>query len=329
MQCERVFSRGGGRHGSLCRSRYYQKSDFQVASTDLADGLPCRDGCFQVLLPNALLGDDNDDKDCIQVAINYASIERVEVVEPVRLWTEEDGVSLSRDLSNRQFISSGAPASSSSSSVFPIVSTPLLHNPTPSNVAVNDDEDVESSRPALAVVANTATHQPRGRIVRGNKGAARPARAAGRRRPGCEEHDTGIDVPLSEPEHEVSLRKQYARRKRAVDSQRKLRRSSRLLMAKEGDGFGQDMDMADKATRVQAARVDVSFSGACVSPSPVTAALARTTSLVSDGLILLPLGPDDDVQALSDVATACGSSSSEAEAELAEFMGFVDRGSIS
>ncbi|KAG2560388.1 hypothetical protein PVAP13_8KG060968 [Panicum virgatum] len=69
-------------------------------------------------------------------------------------------------------------------------------------------------------------------------------------------------------------------------------------MAKEGDGFGQDMDMADKATRVQAARVDVSFS-------------------------------DDDVQALSDVATACGSSSSEAEAELAEFMGFVDRGSIS
>ncbi|CAN6331450.1 unnamed protein product [Urochloa humidicola] len=67
-RCELVFSRYGD-DGSLCRS-HYQKSDFQVACTDLSDGLPSPDRCFQFVMPNSGLGDDDDDddmEDAIQV----------------------------------------------------------------------------------------------------------------------------------------------------------------------------------------------------------------------------------------------------------------------
>ncbi|KAJ1261691.1 hypothetical protein BS78_09G050000 [Paspalum vaginatum] len=59
MQCEMVLSRSGG--GSLCRC-HYQMSDFQVARTDLANGMPSRDGCFQFVVPHTVVGDDDQDR---------------------------------------------------------------------------------------------------------------------------------------------------------------------------------------------------------------------------------------------------------------------------
>jgi E3 ubiquitin-protein ligase SIAH1 len=68
-QCELIFSRYG--HGSLCRS-HYQKSDFQAACTDLSDGLPAlANGCFQFVVPNSVLGDD-DTENAIQVKARIA-----------------------------------------------------------------------------------------------------------------------------------------------------------------------------------------------------------------------------------------------------------------
>jgi E3 ubiquitin-protein ligase SIAH1 len=59
-QCELIFSRYGD--GSLCLSHYHQKSDFQVACTDLSDGLPAlaTNGCFRFVMPNSVLGDDDN-----------------------------------------------------------------------------------------------------------------------------------------------------------------------------------------------------------------------------------------------------------------------------
>lgn len=59
---------------------------------------------------------------------------------------------------------------------------------------------------------------------------------------------------LGEEEHEVSVRRRRARRKRAVDSVSKLRRSSRLA-SKEEPFY---MDATTKATRVKAAKLDLS-----------------------------------------------------------------------
>ncbi|XP_066354660.1 uncharacterized protein [Miscanthus floridulus] len=82
------------------------------------------------------------------------------------------------------------------------------------------------------------------------------------------QHDLGEPVPPGAPsavftfgagtdeEHESSAHKRRARRKRAVDCTRKLRRSTRLA-EKERSDFE---DPSDRASRVQAARVD--FSGA-------------------------------------------------------------------
>jgi E3 ubiquitin-protein ligase SIAH1 len=59
VQCELIFSRYDD--GSLCLSHYHQKSDFQVACTDLSDGLPAlANGCFRFVVPNSVLGDDDD-----------------------------------------------------------------------------------------------------------------------------------------------------------------------------------------------------------------------------------------------------------------------------
>jgi len=62
-QCELVFSRYGDR--SSCRS-HYQSSVFRVLCTDLSNGLPNPEGCFQFLVPNAVLG-VGDHKNSIQV----------------------------------------------------------------------------------------------------------------------------------------------------------------------------------------------------------------------------------------------------------------------
>jgi len=62
-QCELVFSRFRDR--SSCRS-HYQWSVFRVVCTDLSNGLPNPEGCFQFFVPNAVLG-VGDDKNSIQV----------------------------------------------------------------------------------------------------------------------------------------------------------------------------------------------------------------------------------------------------------------------
>jgi E3 ubiquitin-protein ligase SIAH1 len=62
-QCELVFSHYGDR--SSCRS-HYQSSVFRVVCTDLSNGLPNLEGCFQFFVPNAILGVE-DDNNSIQV----------------------------------------------------------------------------------------------------------------------------------------------------------------------------------------------------------------------------------------------------------------------
>ncbi|KXG21320.1 hypothetical protein SORBI_3009G047700 [Sorghum bicolor] len=64
-QCELVFSLYGDR--SLCHS-YYQSSVFKVLCTDLSNGLPNPEGCFQFFVPNAVLG-DGDDRNSIQIKV--------------------------------------------------------------------------------------------------------------------------------------------------------------------------------------------------------------------------------------------------------------------
>ncbi|KAK3137452.1 hypothetical protein QOZ80_5BG0452420 [Eleusine coracana subsp. coracana] len=58
--CELIFSHyGNSSNGAPC-SKYYQSSEFQVAWTDLSNGLPNPDLCFQFVLPNSVLGDDKE-----------------------------------------------------------------------------------------------------------------------------------------------------------------------------------------------------------------------------------------------------------------------------
>jgi hypothetical protein len=109
----------------------------------------------------------------------------------------------------------------------------------------------------------------------------------------------------TEDEHESTTHKRRARRKRAIDSARKLRRSTRLA-EKERPTYE---DPNSKATRVQQARVD--FSGAS---RRLRAALSKT-HLISD-----PYLPTADLRALADVAVACGASE-EDTADLQEMFG--------
>lgn len=103
----------------------------------------------------------------------------------------------------------------------------------------------------------------------------------------------------TEDEHESTAHKRRARRKRAIDSARKLRRSTRLA-EKERSTYE---DLNSKATRVQQVWVD--FSGAS---RRLRAALSKT-HLLSD-----PYLPTADLQALADVAVACGASDKDTAA---------------
>jgi len=64
---------------------------------------------------------------------------------------------------------------------------------------------------------------------------------------------------LVEEEHEVSLRRRRARRKRACDSASKLRRRSLRLAAKEDPFY---IDATSKATRVKTAQLDLARASA-------------------------------------------------------------------
>ncbi|XP_006651033.1 putative E3 ubiquitin-protein ligase SINA-like 9 [Oryza brachyantha] len=68
MQCELLFvSRFGyNGDGDMCRS-HYQKSEFHIGCTDLADGLPDRKQCFQFVVPWCVLEDD--DQGGIQIKV--------------------------------------------------------------------------------------------------------------------------------------------------------------------------------------------------------------------------------------------------------------------
>lgn len=68
MECElqlthSYFNRYSRRGGDLCRS-HYQRSVFNVACTDLSNGVPNPDDCFQFIVPNSR---HRDDKDTIEV----------------------------------------------------------------------------------------------------------------------------------------------------------------------------------------------------------------------------------------------------------------------
>lgn len=108
----------------------------------------------------------------------------------------------------------------------------------------------------------------------------------------------------TEEEHETTARKRRARHKRAVDSARKLRRSTRLA-EKEHPTYE---DPSSKASRVQQARVD--FAGAS---RRLRAALSKT-HLLSD-----PYLPTADLQVLADVAAAYGASEEDMAALQEEF----------
>jgi uncharacterized protein YbaA (DUF1428 family) len=117
--------------------------------------------------------------------------------------------------------------------------------------------------------------------------------------PGPENTQVSMVRATTEDEHESTARKRRARRKRALDSARKLRRSTRLA-EKERPTYE---DPNSKATRVQQARVD--FFGAS---RWLHAALSKT-HLISD-----PYLPNADLQALADVAVACGASKEDTAA---------------
>lgn len=101
---------------------------------------------------------------------------------------------------------------------------------------------------------------------------------------------------LSDAEHESVARKCRARKKRKVDSARKLRRSKRL-QEKEGPNYE---DPTAKATRVQAARFHLAGAS-----KRLRTALSKST------LALNPSLPSDDIHALVGIANVCGASTEE------------------
>jgi hypothetical protein len=100
----------------------------------------------------------------------------------------------------------------------------------------------------------------------------------------------------SEEDHESAARKRRGRHKRALDSARKLRRSTRLA-EKECPNYE---DPSAKASRVQAARVD--FSGA---------SRRLRQALLKTHLLSYPDLPSGDDDGLDEVAAACGASEEE------------------
>jgi hypothetical protein len=102
----------------------------------------------------------------------------------------------------------------------------------------------------------------------------------------------------TEAEHVSCAQKRHARRKRAKDSARKLRRSLRL-QEKEEAVFELP---EDKAARVQRAKFD--FSGAS----------RRLRNILSKSYLVSNYPyPSDDDQSLFDIATACGATAGEIE----------------
>jgi hypothetical protein len=100
----------------------------------------------------------------------------------------------------------------------------------------------------------------------------------------------------SKVEHESRAQKRHARRKRAKDSPRKLRKSNRL---KEKEEASFELP-EDKAARVQNAKFD--YSGA-------SRRLCNALScfyLLSDNYY-----PSSDDESLSEIAAACGASEEE------------------
>uniref|UniRef100_A0A0A9E324 SIAH-type domain-containing protein n=1 Tax=Arundo donax TaxID=35708 RepID=A0A0A9E324_ARUDO len=69
MKCELSYTRFmyGNSHPQL--TEHFQKSGFRVASTDLSNGLPGPDGCFQFVVPDSLLADS--EKDAILVTARF------------------------------------------------------------------------------------------------------------------------------------------------------------------------------------------------------------------------------------------------------------------
>ena len=100
----------------------------------------------------------------------------------------------------------------------------------------------------------------------------------------------------TEEEHESRAQKRRARRKRAKDSARKLRRSMRLKEKEEANFEPPE----EKAARVQQAKFD--FTGAS---RRLRNALSRSY-LLSDNYY-----PSSDDESLTDIAAACGASEEE------------------
>ncbi|CAN6326727.1 unnamed protein product [Urochloa humidicola] len=66
IKCELSYSRRTSRRslprdGDQFMDSYYQSSKFRVASTDLSNGLPSPDGCFQFVVLNSVHGDGGKD----------------------------------------------------------------------------------------------------------------------------------------------------------------------------------------------------------------------------------------------------------------------------
>jgi hypothetical protein len=101
----------------------------------------------------------------------------------------------------------------------------------------------------------------------------------------------------TEVEHDSRAQKRWARRKRARDSARKLRRSLRL---KEKEELGFELP-EDKAARVQQAKFD--FSGAS----------RRLRNILSTSYLTSPqYYASDDTDSLLDIVAACGATEEEA-----------------
>jgi len=97
---------------------------------------------------------------------------------------------------------------------------------------------------------------------------------------------------LLEEEHEVSVRRRRARRKRAQDSAAKTRRHSLRLAAKEDPFY---VDATSKATRVKAAQLDL------------TRASARMKeALACSGILQHPAPPKITSSKLRCLARVCG-----------------------
>ena len=97
---------------------------------------------------------------------------------------------------------------------------------------------------------------------------------------------------LLEEEHEVSVRRRSARRKRAQDSAAKTRRHSLRLAAKEDPFY---VDATSKATRVKAAQLDLTRASAHMKEA-----------LACSGILQRPAPPKITSSKLRCLARVCG-----------------------